>query len=271
MTEASLIMTLHKASIDSLDEVMTLYNNRLDLLVPWKTLNDTGKELDRYRKDYSYESGELVNEIKHLITLQLLENYCQIFETRPSNAFEQSKSILIQVMETGILNMRGAQSKVNESSSFFINATGKLAGLCIRLEREFDSKSTYYLSKVEEMRNQAAGVAGGPFGLIIANVVADSTVEEKLIPMLNAKLNEVTNFFKRLKSFIDQADRDIRITIDKLREAIINVSDLRNTTNVKKSVVDVGAIDELGETVLTSVANLINQCDKYQINHGRRN
>ncbi|KAJ6618223.1 Hemolysin E [Pseudolycoriella hygida] len=288
-------ITLTKQSIDSLNSVLSLYSTVLDRIIPWGTFNNTIKELDRYRDDYSNESGQLVNEIKNLmnraqscyddatqsiynwcsVAKQLLEKYFKIFDNRQSNAFQQIKEILIMVLAEGVKHMGAGQDKLNESSTSFNNAAGKLSTLYTRFNNEFDSKSSYYLGKVDQIRKEAyasaaAGAIAGPFGLLIAYAIAAGTVEGKLIPELNQKLNEVKNFFNHLKSLITQADGDIDSTKNKLRAEISNIGELKTQAEASKTVIEMDELDALREAILSSVKTLINQCDDYQRNHGRK-
>lgn len=53
-----------KDGIDVANEALDLYNRVLDQVVPWKKFEEAMTELDKYRSDYSKESGDLLGEIK---------------------------------------------------------------------------------------------------------------------------------------------------------------------------------------------------------------
>lgn len=290
------VIQMTKGGVEAMNNALGLYNKVLDQIIPWKTFEDTVKELDRYSSEYSSESAQLVSEIKSLMnnahdsyhgatqyiyewcssTIQFLGNYRQLFDKRPSNAYEQLKAILIQVLDNGTKKMDAAQTKLLQSSASFNNAAGKLTTLHSRFTNEFDSKSSYYQGKVNQIRTEAyagaaAGVIGGPLGLIIAYAIAASTVEGKLIPELNQKLNEVKNFFDHLKSKIDRSNVDIDATKSKLQGEVKNIGALKIQNEETKTLIPLDDLDALRDNVLGSVNALIAQCNEYQKRHGRKN
>lgn len=293
-TKQAIQMT--KGGIEAMNNALGLYNKVLDQIIPWKAFQDTVRELDRYSSDYTAESARLVHEIKILmndahdsyngatqciyewctLAKQFLGNYRQLFEKRPSNAYDQMKALLIQVLDNGTVKMSAGQTKLQQSSMNFNNASGKLTTLHSRFTNEFDSKSSYYAGKVAQIRKEAyagaaAGVVGGPLGLLIAYAVAAGTVEGKLIPELNQKLNEIKNFFDHLKSLIAQSNTDIDATKNKLQAEVKNIGVMKTQNEETKTLIPLDELDVLRDNILGSVNNLIAQCDEYQKRHGRKN
>lgn len=285
MTAIQEVIQVTKGGIGALSNALRMYGNELDQTIPWTTYRDTCRELDRYRDDYSYESGQLVGEIKGLlnnaqdsyhsamqniyewssVAKELLIKYRQLFDERSSNAYGQQKAILIQVLGIGSTKMGSAQEKLQQSSVNFNNVAGKLTTLHSRFTNEFDSKSSYYQGQVDKIRKEAyisASVAG-PFGLIIAAGI----VEGKLIPELNDKLNRTKNYFDHLKSLIEQSDRDIDSTKGKLRNEVQNIGDMKVKTEATKTLISIDDLDALRDNVLASVNDLIDQCGTYMMRH----
>ncbi len=56
-----------KTAIETADKALDLYNKVLDQLIPWKTFEETIKELTRYKDEYSQKSSTLVGEVKTLL------------------------------------------------------------------------------------------------------------------------------------------------------------------------------------------------------------
>lgn len=65
--EARLVIETAKEGIETADKALELYNKVIDRVIPWKEFNETLVELDRFRKDYSTESAELIGHIKTLM------------------------------------------------------------------------------------------------------------------------------------------------------------------------------------------------------------
>lgn len=202
-----------KEGIETIDKALELYNKILDQIVPWKTYEETVKELDRFRDDYSNESAKLVGEVKTLIkdaqdnyfsatqsiyewcslTTKLLAIYLQLFEKKTSKTYEAQRELLVKVLDDGLTKMSAGQAKLLQSSMNFNNVAGKLATLNSRLTNDFDTKSSYFQGKVDKIRKDANADATdnlilGPFGLIISYSIAAGIVEGKLIPELAKKI-----------------------------------------------------------------------------------
>lgn len=290
------VIEITKEGIETIDKALALYNKILDQIVPWKTYEDTVKELDRFREDYSNESAKLVGEVKTLmkdaqdnyfsatqsiyewcgLTTKLLAIYLQLFEKKTSTTYEAQKQLLLKVLEDGISKMSAGQVKLQQSSMNFNNVAGKLTTLHSRLTNEFDTKSSYFEGKVDKMRKEAYGGAAagfifGPFGAIIAYSIAAGVVEGKFVPELAKKLAEVKSFFEDLQKLIGKTNVDIDSTKVKLQNEIKSIGDLKVQTQDTKYLIPMDHLDELRDTILKSVNSLIAQCKEYQKRHGQKN
>ncbi|KAJ6642562.1 Hemolysin E [Pseudolycoriella hygida] len=286
------VIEITKEGIEALNQALDLYNKVLDQIIPWKTYEETVKELDRYREDYSNESAQLVGEVKTLIydaednyysatqsiyewcslTIRLLQIYLNLFNKRSTTTYEAQRALLISVLGDGIAKMSAGQAKLQQSSINFNNVAGKLTTLNARLTNEFSSKSSYFQSKVDQIRKEAyAGAASGfvlgPFGLIISYAVAAGVVEGKLIPELEKRLDEVKSFFVKLHKTIDETNVNIDSTKTKLKNEIANIGELKVKTEETKELIPFDELDALRDNILESVNNLIKQCEAYQKSH----
>ncbi|KAJ6639526.1 Hemolysin E [Pseudolycoriella hygida] len=256
--------------IEALNKALDLYNKVLDQIIPWKTYEETIKELDRYRADYSNESAQLVGEVKTLIynaednyfsasqyiyewcslTIQLLRIYLNLFEKRSSSTYEAQRGILIVVLGDGIDKMSAGQAKLQQSSINFNNVAGKLTTL-----------------NAQAYGGAASGFVFGPFGIMIAYAVAAELVEGRLIPELQQRLDEVKGFFVKLHKTIDETNVNIDSTKTKLKDEIANIGELKVKTEAIKKIIPFDELDALCDTILESVNNLIKQCEAYQKSH----
>lgn len=173
-----------KAGIERSSEALALYDRVLDQVVPWKEFNATLVELDNYRKDYSIESATLIGEIKTLmmdgidayvaasqsvyewagLVIPLLKAYLKLFDCHnPKNA-EGQKTILLKVLDQGLIKMLAAQEHLGRSSGSFNQATGRLTTLHSRFEYEFQENSDFVQNKITQIRI-GAYAGGALFGI----------------------------------------------------------------------------------------------------------
>lgn len=283
-----------KEGIDAANSALGLFSEVLDQIIPWQQFEETIKKLDRYRKDYSNESAVIVGEIKtHLgnaadkyfsatqciyewcsLASRLLTIYLQLLDKRDEKTFPALKQLLIKTLDDGVVKMTNGQAKLEESSMSFNILKGKLVTLHSRLTNEFNSQSTYFQSKVNQIRTAAyagalAGAVGGPFGLVIAYAIAASKVEGHMIPELKLKLGQIKKFFENLQKVVHQANVDIDTTKAKLKDEIRYIGELKIRTDEARSVIPFDDLDALRDNTKDSVKKLIVQCNEYQIRHGK--
>ena len=252
------------------------------------------KELSRFKEDYSQAASTLVGEIKTLlmnsqdkyfeatqvvyewcgVTTQLLEAYLSLFNQYDEKKASAQKAILIKVLDDGVAKLGKAQEALHASSQSFNSASGKLLALDSQLANDFNEKSDYFQGQVDKIRKEAyagaaAGIAGGPFGLIIAYSIATGVVEGKLIPELRNKLKSVKDFFESLTTIVNNANTDIDKAKDQLKAEISNIGDLKTQTETTRFFVDYD--DLMLKQLQDSATKLISSCNEYQKHHGKKN
>ena len=283
---------LVRDGIETADRALELYNKVLDKVVPWGTLEETIRNLTQFETDYSKETAKLIGEIKQLllnaqnyyhestqtmyewcgITVNLLPVYISFLKKGGKNDAEvkAQKQLILKILDDGIVRMTAAQKKLADSSMTFNKASGQLVELNERLKGEFDSNSSYYKAQVEKIRKEAyagaaAGVAGGPFGLVISYSIAAGVVEGKLIPALNEKLKHVKGVFERLSELVKKSTADISETKNKLGEEIKAIGEIKISAETTKVF---AGFDETMIAELEKAANrLIKQCSEYMKRH----
>ncbi|HEI0091691.1 TPA: hemolysin HlyE, partial [Escherichia coli] len=142
MTNADQTVETVKTAIDTADKALDLYNKVLDQVIPWNTFNDTVKELSRFKEEYSQSASTLVGEIKSLlmnsqdryfeatqvvyewcgVTTQLLTAYLSLFNEYDEKKASAQKTILIKVLDDGIIKLEKAQQSLHASSQSFNSA-----------------------------------------------------------------------------------------------------------------------------------------------------
>lgn len=279
-------------SINAADKALDLYNKVVDQVVPWNAFEETIKEIERFKDEYSTEASTLVGETKTLLldaqdkyfqssqsvyrwcglTLQLMPVFIKSLDI-PEQA-ETQRTIITKVLDDGIQKIEVAIDLLGKSSETFNKTSGKLTELDARLGNDFDSKSGYFKSKVDKIRKDAyggaaAGVIAGPFGLIISYSIAAGVVEGKLIPELVKKLNEVKNFFISLRNKVNNANKEIGDVKIQLNEEVNSLGELQSQVAATKLMVDFSKEAALKQMVVESASSLINSCNTYQIRHGR--
>jgi hemolysin E len=292
--EAQGVVGTVRDGIEAANKALDLYNKVIDQIIPWKTFEDTIKELTRYQENYSNDAAKLVGDVKKLlldsqdqyfsatqlvyewcgVSSQLLQAYLTLFENFDEKKADAQKSILLKVLGDGIQKMESAKNELTRSSSSFNEAAGKLLTLQTQLANDFSTSSSYYASQVDTLRKQAyggaaAGIVAGPFGLVISYSIAAGVLEGKLIPALKAKLASVQQFFTNLAASVTTAISTIDTTKDKLETEIKAIGEMKINTEATKFYVE---YDNLMLNLLKeSASNLIAQCIAYQKRHGKKN
>lgn len=271
--------------IKTANELLTIFDNVLDRVIPWKLFNESLIELDKYRSDYSAESAALLGEIQALISdaiegyyiasqsvyewtgfvPPLLTAYISLFEQyTPDNASAQ-KFILLQVLEDCIKKLRASQEQLNKSSLSFNEATGKLAALHHRLEVEFEEKSNFVQTKLKEIRSERAGKT--LFG--VASVIyrhSKGTITERLME----QLEPIKNFYDELQLKADHASKDVeKITIH-LDTGIHHISEVKVKTEEKNPFVETNYEKALFDTVIQSAEGFISKCNFYREEYSKK-
>lgn len=287
-----------KDGIDTIDRALGLFNKVLDRVVPWNTYEETAKELERYSKDYSEESAQLVSEIKSLMNNAqdsyygatqciyvwcgsaklLLESYLELSKIphlpKVTLLFEKQKAIFVQLLDEGLTKMRTGQDKLKQSCESFNNLAGKLATLQRQFISEFASDSSFYLGKMEQIKKDAIAQEsvpyGGVFGVFITYTIVASLCKHQMIPELKEKLAEIQSFFDRLKELVDNTNVNIVNMKNKLQGEIQKIETLKGQNDASADLAS-NDVAELYKAVLESATGLMAQCDEYQRSHGKKN
>lgn len=151
MTEifANQTVEVVKSAIETADGALDLYNKYLDQVIPWKTFDETIKELSRFKHEYSQAASVLVGDIKVLlmdsqdkyfeatqtvyewcgVATQLLTAYILLFDEYNEKKASAQKDILIRILDDGVKKLNEAQKSLLVSSQSFNTASGKLLAL----------------------------------------------------------------------------------------------------------------------------------------------
>jgi hemolysin E len=280
-----------KDAIESVEKALDVYNKVVDNLIPWDSYIETCKEIERFKSDYSNEAADLVGQAKTLlldsqdayfnstqciykwcgITLNLVPIYIKNLDAGTN--LDAQRAILKQVITIGIKNIEDSIKNLNKSSESFNQLTGKLTSLGVRLDSDFDTKSAYFNSRIDDLRKKAYGGAAagailGPFGLIISYSIASGVLEGKLIPELKKQLEGVKKFFEELNKKVENTKSNIGGAKETIKDEIQSISDLETTSRTIDSLVEFDT--SLKDEMITLCNRLIDQCNAYQKRHGRK-
>lgn len=279
-----------KDVIETAHKTLELYDKAVDRLIPWKSFEETIQKLGQYQESYSSKAAPLVGKVKTLllnsqneyykatqsvfewtgIVKCLIPVYIELFESHNEEKAKAQKDILLSVLSEGITKMNSAQDALTESSKSFNQASGELVSLNTTLKNDFEVNSGYYQGQVEKIRKEAyagavAGIAAGPFGLLISYSIAAGVVEGKLIPQLNARLDEVKNSFIDITEKLKDADKNIVNAKNSLTDEIKNIGDLKVQT--ENTRVLVGLSYQIISAIKIEAEKLIELCDNYRSRH----
>jgi len=270
--------------------VFDIFEKVVDNLIPWKTYEETIRQFDRYKNDYSNAAGALVGEIKALLlnakdayftssqeiyewcglAIPILHAYNNLLTNSDPVAISSRKNLIVQVLNQGITKMTAAQAKLDAASLAFNGASTKVIALRAQLKNDFSEAGAYYQSQVEKMRREAYGTAAtgifaGPFGLIITYSIAAGVVEGKLIPELQAKLEEVRNYFNTVDTLLVSSDADMAKSKETLKKEINVITDLK--VSAEKTLTFAKLESAHADTIKQHTNELINKCINYQQTH----
>lgn len=278
-----------REGIETADQVLSLYDRIVDRVIPWKAFNETLVELDKFRKDYSSESAQLIGEVKTLmmngidayftasqnvyewtgLTIPLLQVYIKLYNGYNEAKAAGQKKLLLQVLEDGVDRMNAAQEELYKSSASFNGAAGKLTVLHSRFAVEFDEKSEYFQSKITQIR-LGAYLGSAVFG-IVGVAIAAGVVEGKLVPDLKEKMASIEKFYDHLNEKILQAAKDIDETKKQLQEEIEHIGKLKVATKTTTAFIDLDEIPDMRDIVIKSINDLITNCIEYRTRHIKKN
>ena len=280
-----------KDAIETANSALDLYNRAVDQIIPWGKYEEIIKEIDRYKNDYSQKSSILVGEVKTLLlnaqdayysSTQKIYQWCGLTRNLLPvylNALDDpakidaQKAIIVRVLDDGILQMGNSINELEKCSLSFNGMAGKLTQLDAQLRDDSDVKSEYFQHQVDNLRKQAyggaaAGIALGPFGLIISYSIAAGVLEGKLIPELKKKLQSVKDFFQKLRTQVASSHTDIETAKKEIKEEVARIGKLKIETETTKVFVDIGPALKI--EIREAASKLLLQCQAYQRKHGQK-
>lgn len=287
--EAKLVMDTVKESIDGASGALSLYDKLVERIIPWKDFNETIVELDKFRKDYSNESGQLLGEIKtHMmnginayfiaseviyewasLSASQLKLFIKLFSAHGARRSEAQKQILVKILDSGIKKMTTAQEELGKSSSSFNSGGGRLSLLRSRFLHEFDEKSEYFKSKVKKIRI-GSYIGSAIFG-IPGIILGPKLVNKFYIRKLKKKMNKVKLFYDNLDEKVAQATVAIEDTKKILKTEIQHISDLKIQTQRTEFFVNLDSVPDFRDTIISSANDLIDRCESYKTRHINKN
>lgn len=278
-----------KQGFEIVDKGLELYTKVLDEVVPWKSIEETVKGLDRYRDNYSNEAADIIGEIKTLIlnttdkyfsakqsiyewcslTIRFIATYKLLFDKHDEKNFPAQKTVLLKALDDGMEKMTAAHVKLEEISTSFKLVTGKLTTLIAQLDIDFDKKSEYFKAVNAKIRREAYGTAAvgavlGPFGLILSYSIASGIVEGQVIPEIQRKVVEIKNFYENLKKQIEKANTDIKNAKSKLDTDIGTVGLESTQTEQTQAASEPLDMDRLHDDIIGTVNKLVVQCEEFK-------
>lgn len=199
------------------------------------------------------------------MAIPLLKAYIKLFNTYNEVNAGAQRSMLLQVLDSGMKKLGDSQEELKKSSRSFNNVAGKLVELNTRFEFEFNEKSEFVQTKITQVRIGAytGGALFGIPGVTIAYFVA----EGKLIPELMKKLESIQKFYDTLRDKADKAGEQIEDTKKILQREVHEIGEIKTKTGSTKSFVELDYIKDLKDEVIASANELIDGCKEYRKRH----
>lgn len=244
--------------IDAATEALRIYDKLVERDIPWKELKESLVELEKYRKDFSSENALFIGEIKtymmdgidaHFqasqyiyewlsLVVSHLKLYIALFNGHDARKAVTQKRLLIDMLDSGLTQVRAAQSKLGNSSSSFNSAGERL----IELRSEDWQKKEKLVSTLKWSN-------------------------EKYVHSVLGEMSVITNFFDKLDKNIKKATQNMVDAKKELREKIQSISDLIEQTQEALPFVSLAERLDLRDMIIQSAQNLIEKCEEYQVRH----
>lgn len=258
-----------KESIEAANDGLFIYDAFIENSIPWNEFKESLVELDNYRDDFSTEIGLLIVEIKtHLmngidayfyasqdiyewvrLTAAYLKLYIELFNRHDAKKADAQKQLLIEMLDSGVAQMRTAKTKLG-NSSFSLNSTGEsLTSLQSRFGPQFYKRSEDFQEQIKEP----------PFLL----EWADNEYFRNRLDKMAAVMKICDDLYKKIK----QAIRNIGHAKSLLQEQIRYISHFKNETEQVVQFVNLDEISVPRDTVIQSTQQLIARCEKYRKKH----
>lgn len=196
------------------------------------------------------------------IAIKILPIYQKLGAKQETEAILQTmKNLVVKLLDNGIKKLNAAEEKLEHCSKSFNEAAGKLKSLHIRLENDFNQKSEYYKTKINEIKvNVRKGEA--PFKFLGVDIGKDIS-ENILIPEVNKKMKNIESFTQNLKEKVTKSSTDIDDAKAKLKKEIEEIGGIKEhaeTLQIEVESTEAGAIKN---TIGASVDELLKKCKEY--------
>lgn len=268
---------------ESANKALEIYNKTLDGVIPWNIFHEVITTLEDHQGRYSSESGRLVGTVKTLLmnsedhyfsatqsiynwcgeSIPLLEAYVELFNNYDKERAEAQKTLLLLVLDSGILKMDDAITMLNQSGMSLNDASGQLETLGNQLNLDFKEGSKVHEQEIEKVRNGQWMAWVNPIAGLIITIVN----EVDTIPKLKENMKQVEQFYGNLKVQVDRATDTITEAKIALKQEIVVIGDLRSQTASTRSFVPIGHL--IRKKLEESVNNLVTQCSNYRTSHNK--
>lgn len=270
--QAKLVMETVKGCIESIDEILTIYDKFAEQIVPSEEFNETLVGLDKFQNYYSMESATLIGEIKthifygidaYFLASEMLYEwsgvvathfklFVSLFNGYDARRADAQKQLLIDMLDSGVVKMSAAQVALGNSSMAFNSADEIIPVLRKRIDHDFNvhRKST---TKPNSIRSKVAAVAIALHKFIFGK----NSVEKKIVKKL-------VGFHDKLDEKIQEAMINIAITQKLLKMEIKHIANLKSQIQQTVTFVNLDGVPNLRDTVIESARNLIAKCEEFR-------
>lgn len=234
----------------------------------WTEFNETMAEVNVFRREYGTKGAKLIGDVK-----EKTMDSDDVYFTESQHAYEWASfaipflstahltvqnsevhnTVLRKVLNNGLEKLTAAQEQLNNSSISFDLIVSSLTALNSQFEKDFDEKRKFLEVKLKEMR---------------ANKEGPKHAVEKLIPLLQEKMESIKVFFNKLTQYINQEFLTIDSTKAKLKEEIERID--RMKTKIEPVKASLNMDPESKDAVTKSAQILIDECEKYRKRHNNK-
>lgn len=284
---AKRMMEAQKLAIATAGKVLNLYKDLDEVVLSFKTIKSALEDVQKHQVDHSVESSDLVgNMYTHVLhaldaylrssqaiyewsslSASLLTTYTKLFNGLNAEKSQGQKTLLQNVFEHGVQKTNTSLDELQSCSEHFSQAADKLAILIDRLEIEFDEKSEYFESKLEQSRVKPGfwEIFSSAIKGTLHSLSKKPKNEKELVEKLKHTLDTVKKFYVDFKTTISQAVDGIEEIRDKLQDAVRVIEDLK--TQFDEVIPAEFVENEIRDTIIESTYNLIAKCSEYRQRH----
>lgn len=268
-----------KKVVDTFGEIIHLFTETFDQILPWKVFDRKLKELDQSHIEFAQETKDILSFIKTHMTegldaysssaktvydwsksvLPLLTTYNLLFKKDNADILNAQNTLFAALLNEGYSSIKETESNINKCFANFNQVQDNLQTFSKQLEIEFDFHGNYANRKYEQfMKKLKYDSAAKPF--FIATISNNAAIN-KFNSDIEAELESIKKPFAELKDMLTKTIIEFDQTKSSIEYEIRIIK--RSLDDLPKIFAD--SDQSLKKLILSSVESLIKKCNEFNL------